>query len=205
MTVGEGGKAKAGVRGRGRLSSFNLLPPECDGLISWAAQELAKMARTQIDIYAEFVTKCEDLMAEHRGELEFVIPSFSAFNRQSIRLAKLTKRLDQTREIVSTLSEGFDAKDSDDLTIMTAETIKSLVLHLLADADDALDPKDAMHLASAFRQAAQAQSISTDRRRKVEADFAARVTDAVATVGKVNGMSAATLEQIKAQILGVSV
>ena len=197
-------KSKSTVRGRGRLSSFNLLPPECDGLISWAAQELAKLARTQTDIYAEFVTKCEELMAEHRGELEFTIPSFSAFNRQSIRLARMTKRLDQTREIVSTLSEGFDAKDSDDLTIMTAETIKAIVLHLLADADDALDPKDAMHLASAFRQAAQAQSISTDRRRKVEAEFAARVTDAVDNVGKTSGMSAATREKIKAEILGVS-
>ena len=201
----DGSKAKAGIRGRGRLSSIDLLPPECDGLISWAARELADRSKTQSDIYAEFMTECEKLQAEHRGELEFVIPSFSAFNRYSIRLARLTRRLDQTREIVSSLAEKFDAKDSDDLTIMTAETIKSLVLHLLAEADDALDPKDAMHLASAFRQAAQAQSISTDRRRKVEADFAARVTDAVATVGKVNGMSAATLEQIKAQILGVSV
>lgn len=104
---------------------------------------------------------------------------------------------------MASLSEGFDAKDSDDLTIMTAETIKAIVLHLLADADDALDPKDAMHLASAFRQAAQAQSISTDRRRKVEAEFAARVTDAVDNVGKTSGMSAATLEKIKAEILGV--
>ena len=84
-------KSKSTVRGRGRLSSFNLLPPECDGLISWAAQELAKLARTQTDIYAEFVTMCESLMAEQRGELEFAIPSFSAFNRQSIRLAKMTK------------------------------------------------------------------------------------------------------------------
>ena len=209
MTMSERAKSKAATgaqgRGRGRLSSIDLMPPECDGLISWAARELADRSKTQSDIYAEFMTECEKLQAEHRGELEFVIPSFSAFNRYSIRLARLTRRLDQTREIVSSLAEKFDAKDSDDLTIMTAETIKSLVLHLLAEADDALDPKDAMHLASAFRQAAQAQSISTDRRRKVEADFAARVTDAVATVGKVNGMSAATLEQIKAQILGVSV
>ena len=197
-------KASTTTRGRGRLSAFNLLPSECDGLIAWAAQELAAMARTQTDIYAEFVTRCEDLMAEHRGELDFVIPSMSAFNRQSIRLARMTKRLDQTREIVASLSETFDAKDSDDLTIMTAETIKAIVLHLLAEADDALDPKDAMHLASAFRQAAQAQSISTDRRRKVEAEFAARVTNAVETVGKVNGMSAETLEKIKAEILGVT-
>lgn len=193
-----------GVRGRGRLSGFDLMPPEADGLIAWAARELSDRARTQVDIYSEFVAQCEALMAEHRGEIDFAVPSFSAFNRHSIRLARLTRRLDQTRQIVGSLAEKFDAKEADDLTIMTAETIKSLVLHLLGEYDENIAPKDAMHLATTLRQAAQAQSISTDRRRKVEAEFAARVTDAVETVGKVNGMSAATLEKIKAEILGVS-
>ncbi|NCM96136.1 MAG: DUF3486 family protein [Rhodobacterales bacterium] len=195
--------AASKVRGRGRLSSIDLLPPEADAIIAWAAQELGNNDRTQTDIYGEFVTRCDELMAEHRGEIDFTIPSFSAFNRYSVRLAKLTRRLDQTRTIVASLAEKFDAKGSDDLTIMTAETIKSLVLHLLAEADDGLAPKDAMHLASAFRQAAQAQSISTDRRRKVEADFATRVTDAVETVARVKGLTVETAEAIKSQILGV--
>lgn len=123
-------------RGRGRLSSIELLPPECDPIISWAAEELAGRDRTQTDIYGEFVTRCEALMAEYRGELEFPIPSFSAFNRYSIRLARLTRRLEQTRDIVATIASKFDARESDDLTIMTAETLKSLVLHMLADAGD---------------------------------------------------------------------
>lgn len=192
------------ARGRGRLSSFDLLPPECEGLITWAAQELAKLDRTQTDIYAEFVAMCEALMAEHRGELEFAIPSFSSFNRQSIRLARMTRRLDQTRAMVATLAEKFDAKASDDLTILTADTIKSLVFTLVGEADDRIDLKDVMHMASALRQAAQAQNISSDRRRKMETEFAAKVTDAVDKVGKVNGMSAETLEKIKAEILGVT-
>ncbi len=193
-----------GARGRGRLSSIELLPPEADGLISWAAQELSDRDKTQTDIYAEFVAKCEALMAEHRGEIDFDIPSFSSFNRYSIRLARLTRRLDQTRQIVTALAEKFDAKESDDLTIMTAETIKALVLHMLGNAgDEGMEPKDAMHLASAFRSAAQAQSISTDRRRKVEKDFESRVGDAVETVARAKGLTKETAEAIKAQILGV--
>lgn len=192
-------------RGRGRLSSIELMPPECDSIISWAASELAGRDRTQTDIYAEFVSQCEALMAEHRGELEFDIPSFSAFNRYSIRLARLTRRLEQTRDIVATIAKKFDARESDDLTIMTAETLKSLVLHMLADAgDEGMEPKDAMMLASAFRQAAQAQSISTERRRKIERDFEARVGEAVETVAKTRGLTAETTEAIKAQILGVN-
>jgi len=198
------GKAAPDKVTRGRLSAIDLMPPEADGIISWAAAELGQRERTQTDIYAEFVDKCEALMSEHRGELEFAIPAFSSFNRYSIRLARLTRRLDETRQIVSALSASFDAKDSDDLTIMTAETIKALVLHMLGDGADGIEPKDAMLLASAFKSAAQAQSISTDRRRKVEKEFESRIGAAVETVARAKGLTVETAEAIKAQILGVA-
>lgn len=192
-------------RGRGRLSSFDLMPSEADGIIAWAAQELSDRDKTQTDIYSEFVSKCEALMKEHRGELEFAIPAFSSFNRYSMRLARLTRRLDQTRAIVATLADKFDPADADNLTIMAAETVKSLVLTMLAEADeDGIDAKSVMQLAAAFKQAVQAQSISTDRRRRAEADFATRVDDAVKSVAKAKGITAETAEAIKAQILGVS-
>lgn len=191
-------------RGRGRLSSFDTMPPEADPIIAWVAQELASRDRTQTDIYAEFTARCEELMKEHRGELEFRIPAFSSFNRYSLRQARLTRRLDQTREIVSAIAGGFDAKDADDLTIMTAETIKALVLHMLADQDDAVLPKDVMHMASALRQASHAQSVSAENRRKREAEVAKRVSEAVDAAAKAKGMTAETAEAIKAQILGVT-
>lgn len=192
-------------RGRGRLSSFDLMPPEADGIIAWAAQALSARERTQTDIYAEFVTLCEALMKEHRGELEFAIPAFSSFNRYSMRLARLTRRLDQTKAIVASLADKFDPADADNLTVMTAETVKALVMTILSDADeDGIDAKSVMQLAAAFKQAVQAQSISTDRRRKAEADFKTRVEDAVQTVARAKGITSETAEAIKAQILGVS-
>lgn len=192
-------------KGRGRLSSIDLMPAEADGIIAWAAQELSGRDRTQTEIYAEFVASCEALMAEHRGELEFTIPSFSSFNRYAFRLARLSRRLDQTRAIVSSLAEKFDPADADNLTIMAAETVKSLVLHMLAEADeDSIDPKGVMQLAAAFKQAVQAQSISSDRRRRVEADFASKVESAVNTVARAKGLTSETVEEIKAKILGVS-
>lgn len=192
------------ARGRGRLSAIDLMPPECDAIIQWAAAELAGRERTQTDIYAEFVTRCEQLMAEHRGELEFRIPAFSSFNRYSLRLARLTRRLDQTRAIVAQLADKFDPAESDNLTIMAAETVKALVLQMLAERDeDSIDPRSVMQLANAFRQAVQAQSISSDRRRKVEAEFEAQVDEAVTSVARTRGLTAETAEAIKAQILGV--
>lgn len=196
--------AVGAAKGRGRLSSIETLPPECDGVIAWAAGELAGRDRTQTDIYAEFVARCEALMAEHRGELEFAIPSFSSFNRYAFRLARLSRRLEQTREMVAVLAERFDAGSSDDLTIMAAETLKSLVLHMLSDAgEEGMEPKDAMHLASAFRQAVQAQAVSTERRRRLEVEFESKVGAAVDVVAKSRGITAETAEAIKAQILGV--
>ena len=86
----------ASPRGRGRLSAIDLLPDECSVLISWAAQELAGRDRTQLDIYAEFKTKLIALQGE--TGVGFDIPSFSAFNRHSLRLSQMTRRLEQTRD-----------------------------------------------------------------------------------------------------------
>ena len=190
--------------GRGRLSSSDLLPSECDCIVAWAASELADREKTQTDIYAEFVTKCEALMAEHRGELEFDIPAFASFNRYSLRQARLSRRLDETREIVAVLARKHDVKASDDLTIIAGEMIKSVVLHMLGDSADGVAPKDLKALADAFRAAQAAQNMSTDRRSREDAKLAARVGEAVDTVAKAKGLTGETAEAIKAQILGVA-
>lgn len=191
-------------KGRGRLSGIELLPPEATPIIAWAAEELRDRDRTQTDIYRDFCAKLDQLQREHRGELDFAIPSFSAFNRHSIKLATLTRRLDETREISGVLAEKFDAKASDDLTVIAAEAIKTLIFEVVTAAGEArIDPKGAMNLANALRAAAQAQGVSTSRRQKVEKDFAEKVTEAVDTVARVKGMTAETATAIKEQILGV--
>lgn len=189
--------------GRGRLSSFDLLPTEAEHIVSWAAAELCDRDKTQTEIYAEFVSKCEALMKEHRGELEFKIPAFSSFNRFSIRQARLSRRLDDTRAIVATLAEKHDAKASDDLTIISGEMIKSVVLHMLGDGSDGVAPKELKALADALRAAQVAQNMSADRKVKIETDLKARMAAAVDTVAKAKGLTGDTAESIKKQILGV--
>lgn len=192
------------ARGRGRLSGIELLPRECDAIIAWAADMLRDRERTQLDIYQEFFAKLEELKREHRGELDFAIPSFSAFNRHAIKLATLSRRLDETREIAGALAERFDAGASDNLTVIAAEAIKTLIFEILTAAGEhGVDPKGAMNLANALRAAAQAQGVSTSRRQKVEAEFARDVETAVDTVARQKGMTAETAEAIKSQILGV--
>ncbi|KGE00990.1 DUF3486 family protein [Rhizobium sp. YS-1r] len=192
------------AEGRGRLNLIELLPEPCAPVVAWAADELQKRDRTQTDIYEEFYAKLAAIQQEYRGELEFTIPSFSSFNRYSIKLATLTQRLNQTREIASTLAAKFDAGDSDNLTLIAAEAIKTLVFELVTNAGEAgFVPKDAMSLANALRAATQAQGVSTSRRQKVEKEFAEKVESAVETVATAKGLTRQTVAEIKAQILGV--
>ncbi len=192
------------MAGRGQLFAIQKLPPEADHIVAWANDELRGMKRTQKDIYAEFFSRLQALQMEHRGELEFAIPSPSAFNRYSVMQATLTRRMDTTREISNALAESFDAQSSDNLTILAAEAIKTLVFELITAGGEAgFAPKEAKGLADALRSAAQAQNISSSRRQKVEAEFAGKVGDAVEKVAKAKGLTADFIEQVKAEILGV--
>lgn len=189
--------------GRGQLNSLELLPREANPIVAWAAGELAGRERTQTDIYAEFVTRCQQLMAEHRGELEFRIPAFASFNRFSLRQARMSRRLDQTRDIVGVLSKHHDPKTADEVTIIAAEMIKAAVLYATGDGEDVMDAKELKALAEALRAAQAAQNLSTARKAKEDEQLKAELGEAVDAVAKVRGLTAETTETIKAEILGV--
>lgn len=191
-------------KGRGRLNAFDRLPPECDVLIAEAATALLDREKTQLEIYTTFYDGCQRLMAESHGELDFPIPSKSAFNRYSIRRAVMTRRMEEVREISGSIAKRFSAEDSDDLTLIAAEAIKTLVFELVTAAGEhGIDPKGTMELARALGAAVSAQNISTKRRKAVEENFAEKVDEAVDKVAKLKGFSAETVELIKSGILGV--
>ncbi|MBB2685156.1 UNVERIFIED_ORG: Lhr-like helicase [Rhizobium etli] len=190
-------------KGRGRLSSIQLLPQECNQVVMWAAAELQENARTQLEIYKEFSGKLEALQRESRGELEFTIPSFSAFNRYSINLDAMTRDLNETREMAAAISDTFDPEESDDLTLVAAEAIKALIFTMLRTQRGKIGSKDAKALADALRSATHAQSVSTARRDKIEAKFKAQAEKAIEKVSKEKGMSAEVVAQLRRDFLGV--
>lgn len=190
--------------GRGRLSNIELLPEPCAPIIEWAALELQKRQRTQTEVYEDFARQLREIQVEYAGELDFPIPSRSAFGRYSVNLATMTKRINDTRDIASTLASKFDAAASDDLTLIAAEAIKTLIFELLTTGGEAgIDPKGAMSLANALRSATQAQGISSARRQKVEQDLAEKAKSAVQAVVKTKGVSAEAAQEILDRFLGV--
>ncbi|MEO1986611.1 MAG: DUF3486 family protein [Martelella sp.] len=191
---------------RPRPSKIDLLPEECEGIVAWAAQELANTGRTQTDIYKEFVSKLEALKVERRGELEFDIPSFNGFNRHNLRLAKLMEKMRRTQQIADAVVERSEGQDADKLTQAASRMLKTLIVEMMENAsDDGFTPKEAMNAAAALRNLGMAENVSTLHRQKVEAEFAQKAKKAVETVAKVKGLSDDGAKSILEQILGVAI
>lgn len=184
------------TRGRGWLSSIEMLPDEAQSDILWANEELRKRERLQKDILAEFNARIAD-----RG----IAPiSVGAFSRYSTQLALTTRRIEDTHRIVAALGKRLDKEASDDLTILVAELGKTLVFELLQGAGEAgFTPKDAKELAMAARSFAQAQKVSTDRVLKLEKDLTQKVEEVTDMVARETGLSAERAAEIRNQVLGV--
>lgn len=180
-------------KGRGRLSTIDLLPEEAADAVKWAYDELRKRERTQQDIHSEFNFK----LAE-----QGILPiSFSAFNRHSIRLAGMARRHEEVRAITSALTERLDPTQADDLTIMAAETIKTIVFELMEG--EGVTPKNAMELARALQSAVHSQNLSLDRRRALQTQFSKQVDEAITAVQSETGLSEFQAKSMRAKVLGL--
>ncbi len=121
-------------RGRGRLSSIDLLPEWAEPAVTAALAKLRDNKLPQLQILDEFNAELRAL-AFAAGVVDPPQISSSAFNRKTMRLAQHGRRLAETREIASALASKLEAGGDEDLTLMLAETIKTLVFEMLERAD----------------------------------------------------------------------
>lgn len=188
--MGEDAKRR---RGRGRLSTIDLLPDEAQPDVEWALEELRERKKHQTDILRAFNARLEA-----RG----IKPvSKSTFSRYAVRKAIQFRQLDEARRISSELVEALGADGADDLTIAVGEMLKLAAMQIVEGGK--LSPKDIMELARAVQSATSAQKTSAEHRRRMEERIADKVDEAVEQVAKVKGITAETAEAIKSQILGV--
>lgn len=168
-------------RGRGRLSSLDTLPEWADEAKMWAFAELKNRQRAQLDILEEFNGKLR-AAALMNGITDPPQISRSAFNRSSMRLALLGRRLEETREIANVLAPKLDQAGDNSLTLLVSETIKTLVAEMLGNAGElAADGSTAemlMLTARALQHAESAKRISADGRRKIEDEVKKKATQA---------------------------
>ncbi len=180
-------------KGRGRLSSIDLLPEEAEPDVVWAAEELRQGKRLQIDILAEFNARLAD-----RG-IGPISPS--AFGRYSARKAVQFREMDEIRRISAELSSSLGTGGADELTLAVSAMVKKAAYKMLEGGN--LDPKSVMELARAVQSAASASKMSAEHRRRLEEEYEAKlkkavddVKDAVTDVVRKAGVTPATMDEI---------
>lgn len=175
--------------GRGRLSSIDLLPDECEPDIIWALEQLRERTMPSKMILSEFNGRLAD-----RG----IAPiSKSAWGRFSVRKAIQFRRLDETRRIASELAPSLGTDGADHVTMMIAEMVKVAAFQLLEGGD--VSSKGLMELSRAVATSVGAQKTSAEHRRQLEAEVKVRLkeaADAVADMGAKAGVGPDTLKKI---------
>ena len=192
-------------RGRGRLSSIDLLPEEAQEDVQWALAELAARKRTQEDILQSF-----NLRLAVKG-LEPI--SKSAFNRKAIRTANTAYRLGEVREIAGVLAERFTEetdRDAEQLTILVSEMIKSLIFEMLESARslkaNPLTAEMMANLANALKASEQAEKVAADKKEKVSSmreRTKAQADEAIERVAAIKGLSAEAKEAFRRELFGI--
>lgn len=185
------------AKGRGRLSSIDMLQTEAADDVLWANQQLYVRERPIAEIFEEFNQR---LAAK---DIEPI--SRTAFYNRSLKVAAAQTRMREAREMFAGLASEFTAENVDENTVILGEYLKTLIQELAGDAAGIKTPKDAMELARAYQATVMAQKVSTDRRMKLQAEMASKTEVAVREVGKQNGWSEATVDETLARILGVEI
>lgn len=114
-------------KGRGRLSSVDLLPDHADEVIAWALDALRERDITQTAILVEFNARLTAL------DPPVAAISKSAFNRYSIRFAVQARHLTEARAAAAAMAERLGEQPEGDVGLMLGETIKALINGVLMD------------------------------------------------------------------------
>jgi hypothetical protein len=186
--------------GRGRLSSLDLLPEEAQDDLVWALGQLNERKRTQADILFELNDRLEAKSVEGVSK--------SAFNRKAVAISRAAARMAEQRAIFAGVADHLSPENIDQGNVALGEFLKTLIAEIVSRHEDGLSPKEAMELARGFQSAVSAQQISSKRRSHVEAEREARANAektaaAVGAVAQKAGLSAATVDKLKSEILGI--
>jgi hypothetical protein len=193
-------------RGRGRLSSIDILPDWAAPAILNALHALKVNKLTQLEILDQLNAELRTLGFQE-GELSPPQVSRSAFNRKSMRIAAIGQRLADTREIAAVLAARFEDGGDEDLTLLASETIKTIVFEMMENAGDipasAKSAEMMANFATAIKAAEQAKKVSADTRLVIDKNFRKAAEGAIDAVARQKGLSPDVKKAFMAEVLGV--
>lgn len=169
---------------RGRLSSIDVLPEWADEAKLNAFTALKENKLPQLEILDRFNAELR-VAAMANGITDPPQISKSAFNRKSLKLAILGRRLEETREIAAVLAPKLDQAGDNSVTLLVSETLKTLISEMLSNAGELKPDGDTaamlMMTARALHAAEQAKRISADTRKKIESELKDKAGKAIDT------------------------
>lgn len=114
--------------GRGRLSSIDMLPEDCDDDIAWANLELRERKMPQTEILRQFNARIAD-----KGQAPI---SKGAFSRYSVRLSIEVRKLDASRQITDAILTRIAPGERSEGMIAATELLKYRILELVMAEDE---------------------------------------------------------------------
>lgn len=181
-------------KGRGRLSSIEMLPEEAQESVNWAATAIEERKLPLNEILAEFNRRLVGLGLEPVSK--------SAFSRYAVRQAILYREIEEGRRTTAELIEKLDLKGDTPIDVAFAEMLKVSALARVRPGQ--IDEDGLLALARVIKILAETEKISDanrERKRQREEDEKKKA-EAVSQDARRSGVSAETLTEIN-RLLGV--
>ncbi|RIV82966.1 DUF3486 family protein [Aurantiacibacter xanthus] len=189
-------RASGSQRGRGRLSSIDLLPEEAEADVVWALEKLRDRKLPQTVILAEFNERLMDKGLEPISK--------GAFSRYAVRKAIQFRKLDEVQRISGELVTSLGSDGPDQVTVAVAEMLKLAMFQMLEEGE--VDSKNIMELGRALQSAVNAQRASDEYRKQLEARVSKQIeqaADKAEEMAREAGLSPERIEQLRRDFLGV--
>lgn len=197
--------------GRGRLSSIDTLPEECDEDIAWANIALRERKMPQTEILRQFNARLAD-----RGVKGI---SKGAFSRYSVRIAIETRKIEASRQITNEVLARLAPGERSDSMIAAVELLKHRIIEMVM-GDDEPDPGALgkatlalQRLSSTLARTSELQRRDRQEQREVEEREALAAkrqkeevdaANAAAKIAKDAGLSAERVQAIRRGVLGLA-
>ncbi len=143
--------------GRGRLSSIDTLPEDCDEDIAWANAALRERKMPQTEILREFNARLAD-----RGQKGV---SKGAFSRYSIRVAVEMRKIEASRQITNEVLSRLAPGERSDSMIAAVELLKHRIIEMVMGEDEP-DPKALSQATLALQRLSSTLARTTELQRR---------------------------------------
>lgn len=157
-------------------------------------------------------TKTIDEILEHLWQMDVKV-SRSALGRHVHKLDMVAAKMQQSRDIATALVNRFGEQPENQLHRLNIELMQSVVMDVLTNAVPdpetgeikpiVLDPESVMFLSRSLKDLASAQKTDADRIVKLKQEALKQAATAVEKVGKAKGLTADTVKEIRAAVLGI--